>query len=73
MLDKFVDRLMESATLYYMPRIEEMARARKAELEEMKVKVRTSPGEVEAWFGKEIQKLSNMDIKEITKNATAGI
>ena len=62
MLDKFVDRLMESATLYYMPRIEEMARARKAELEEMKVKVRTSPGEVEAWFGKEIQKLSNMDI-----------
>ena len=46
----------------YMPRIEEMARARKAELEEMKVKVRTSPGEVEAWFGKEIQKLSNMDI-----------
>jgi len=47
MLDKFVDRLMESATLYYMPRIEEMARARKAELEEMKVKVRTSPGEVD--------------------------
>ena len=73
MLDKFVDRLMESATLYYMPQIEEMARARKAELEEMKVKVRTSPAEVEAWFGKEIQKLSNMDIKEIMKDATAGI
>ena len=64
---------MESATLYYMPQIEEMARARKAELEEMKVKVRTSPAEVEAWFGKEIQKLSNMDIKEIMKDATAGI
>jgi hypothetical protein len=73
MMDKFIDRLMESAASAYMPRLEEMARTRKAELEEMKAKVRTSPDQVEAWFDKEIEKLGNMDVKEIMKNATAGI
>jgi hypothetical protein len=73
MLDKFMDKLMESATSSYMPKVEEMAKARKAELEEIKIKVRTSPEQVEAWFDKEIEKLQNMDIKEIMKNATAGI
>jgi 3-methyladenine DNA glycosylase AlkD len=73
MLDKFMDKLMESATSAYMPKVEEMAKARKAELEEIKIKVRTNPEQVEAWFDKEIEKLQNMDIKEIMKNATAGI
>jgi hypothetical protein len=73
MMDKFIDRLMESAASAYMPRLEEMARTRKAEREEMKAKVRTSPDQVEAWFDKEIEKLGNMDVKEIMKNATAGI
>jgi hypothetical protein len=35
--------------------------------------VRTNPEQVEAWFDKEIEKLHNMDINEIMKNATAGI
>lgn len=73
MMDKFMDRLLESAASAYMPRLEEMARARKAELEETKAKVRASPDQVEAWFDKEIEKLQNMDVKEIVKNATAGI
>ena len=73
MMDKFIDRLMESAASVYGPRLEEMTRARKTELEEMKSKVRTSPDKVEAWFDKEIEKLQNMDVKEIMKNATAGI
>ncbi|MEW6604678.1 MAG: hypothetical protein AB1351_08330 [Thermoproteota archaeon] len=73
MLDKFMDRLMESAVGAYMPKLEEMAKARKAELEEMKAKMRTNPDEVEAWFDKEIAKLENMDVKEMMKNATAGI
>lgn len=73
MMDKFMERLMESAASAYAPRLEEMARARKAELEEMKAKLRTSPEQVEAWFDKEIGKLQNMDVKEIMKNATAGI
>ena len=68
-----MDKLIESATSAYMPKVEEMAKARKAELEELKTKVRTSPEQVEAWFEKEIEKLQNMDIKEIMKNATAGI
>lgn len=73
MLDKFMDKLMESARSAYIPKVEEMAKARKAELEEIKIKVRTNPDEVEAWFEKEIDKLQNMDIKEIMKHATAGI
>jgi hypothetical protein len=73
MLDKFMDKLMESAKSAYIPKVEEMAKARKAELEEIKIKVRTNPEQVEAWFDKEIEKLQNMDIKEIMKNATAGI
>jgi hypothetical protein len=35
--------------------------------------VRTNPEQVEEWFDKEIDKLENIDIKEIVKNATAGI
>lgn len=63
---------MESAASAYMPRLEEKARERKTELEEVKAKVRTNPDQVEAWFDKEIEKLQ-MDVKEIMKNATAGI
>lgn len=73
MLDKFMDRLMESAAAAYMPRLEEMAKARKTELEEIKAKVRTDPPQVEAWFDREMEKLGRMDVKEIVKNATAGI
>jgi hypothetical protein len=73
MLDKFVDKLLEGAASAYAPKVEEMAKARKAELEEIKIKVRTNPEQVEAWFDKEMEKLQNMDIKEIMKNATAGI
>ena len=68
MLDRFMDRLMESATAAYMPRLEEMAKARKAELEEMKAKLRSDPDMVESWFDKEIAKLGNMDVKNMMKN-----
>ena len=64
-----MDRLMESATAAYMPRLEEMAKARKAELEEMKAKLRSDPDMVESWFDKEIAKLGNMDVKDMMKNA----
>ena len=73
MLDKFMEKMIEGATSAYLPKLEEKAKARKAELEEMKVKVRTNPEQVEEWFDKEIDKLQNMDIKDIMKNATAGI
>jgi hypothetical protein len=73
MLDKFMEKMIEGATSAYLPKLEEKAKARKAELEKMKVKVRTNPEQVEEWFDKEIHKLQNIDIKEIMKNATAGI
>jgi hypothetical protein len=73
MLDKFLEKMIEGATSAYLPKLEEKAKARKAELQEMKVKVRTNPEQVEEWFDKEIDKLQNIDMKEIVKNATAGI
>ena len=73
MMDRFMDKMMESAASAYMPKIEEMKKARKAELEEMRAKVKTDPDQVEAWFDKEIGKLDNTDVKEMMKNATAGI
>ncbi len=68
-----MEKMIESATSAYIPKVEVRAKARKAELEDMKVKVRTNPEQVEEWFDKEIDKLQNIDIKEIMKNATAGI
>lgn len=73
MLDRLMEKMIESATSAYIPQVEEKAKARKAELQEMKVKVRANPEQVEEWFNKEIDKLENINIKEIMKNATAGI
>jgi 3-methyladenine DNA glycosylase AlkD len=73
MLDKFMEKMMESATSAYLPRVEEKVRTRKSELEKVRMKVRTNPEQVEEWFDKEIDKLQNINIKDIMKNATAGI
>ena len=68
-----MEKMIESATSAYLPKMEEKARVRKAELEELKAKVRTNPEQVEEWFDTEIEKLQNIDIKQIMKDATAGI
>jgi hypothetical protein len=75
MLDKFMEKLMESAASAYLPRLEQMAETRKAELVEIKTKIRTDPEQVEAWFDREIEKLGNMGVKDVMNkvNATAGI
>ena len=65
MLDKFMEKLMESAASAYMPRLEQMAENRRAELMEIKSKVRTDPKQVEGWFDKEIEKLGTVDIKDL--------
>ncbi len=65
MLDKLMDRLMESAASAYMPKLEEIAEARRAELADMKSKVRDDPEQVEMWFDKEMKKLSNIDVGDM--------
>ena len=65
MLDKMMDKLIESAASAYMPKLEEMAEARRAELLEIRSKVRTNPEWVEMWLDKEIEKLSSMNIKDL--------
>jgi hypothetical protein len=65
MLDRFMDRLMESAASAYMPKIEEMAEQRRKELVEIKSKVRTEPSVVEAWLDAEIEKVGKLDPKDL--------
>lgn len=60
-----MDKLIESTASAYMPKLEEMAEARRAELLEIRSKVRTNPEWVEMWLDKEIEKLSSMDIKDL--------
>jgi hypothetical protein len=58
MLDKWMEKLVESAASAYMPRLESITEGRRTELVEMKSKVRTKPEEVEAWFDNEIERLA---------------
>jgi hypothetical protein len=45
-----------------MPKFKDIANTKAHELASMKGKIRTCPEEVEAWFDKEIEKVSNLDI-----------
>jgi hypothetical protein len=65
MMDKLMEKLMESATTMCMPKLEEIAKVRKSELEEMRAKVRSDPEQVEKWFEKEIAKLGNIDVADM--------
>lgn len=68
-----MEKMTENATSVNLHKVEEKAKATKEELEQIKSKVRTNPEHVEQWFDKEIEKLSSIDVKQIMKNATAGI
>ena len=65
MLDKWMEKMLESAASAYMPQLGSIAESRKAELVEIKSKIHTSPEEVEAWFDKEIKKLGTMNVSEM--------
>jgi hypothetical protein len=65
MLDKIMDRLMETAANAYMPRIKKVAELRRKELVEMKSKIRSEPNAVEAWFDIEIDKVVKLDPKNL--------
>lgn len=67
MLDKFTEKLLESAMSTYGPKLEELSKERVSELEAMKAKVRTDPEAVESWFDKEIKKAANMDVTDVMK------
>ena len=69
MFDGFVDQLVESALASRKPELEAMAKARAAELESIRSKVRTQPDEVEAWLDREIGKVSSMNISDLVRNA----
>jgi 3-methyladenine DNA glycosylase AlkD len=73
MLDKLMEKMIENATSAYLPKVEEKAKARREELEQIKRKIRKNPEHVEQWFDNEIEKVSRIEIRQIVKNATAGI
>lgn len=61
------DKLVESALAQYLPGITRLTEAKRAELGEIRAKVRTHPEEVEAWFDKEIEKLTDANIKGLIR------
>jgi hypothetical protein len=73
MWDKLMDKIIESTTSAYLPRIKQLTEERYTELIDIKLKVRTNPEEVEAWFDKEIKKLSEMDIKDLMNKVNAPV
>lgn len=71
MFDSFVNQLVESALASRKSELEAMAKARTAELESIRSKVRTQPDEVEAWLDREIEKVSAMNISDLLRSARA--
>jgi hypothetical protein len=60
-----MEKMLASAASAYMPQIGSMAETRKAELMDIKAKIRSDPEQVEAWFDREIEKLAKMDVSEM--------
>ena len=61
MLEKLLEKALENNPMFFGGGIQRISESRKAELELMKNKIRTSPDEVEQWFEKEIAKISNLN------------
>ena len=59
------DSLIESAVGACLPGLAKMTEKRAEELAQMRAKVRSHPEEVEAWFAKEIDKLTNVNVRSI--------
>jgi len=66
-LDKFTEKLLESAMSGYRPLLQELSKTRVEDLVAVRSKVRTHPEEVEAWFDTEINKASKIDVSDIFK------
>ncbi|MEO9294500.1 MAG: hypothetical protein ABI347_02755 [Nitrososphaera sp.] len=62
------DKLIENALAQHMPGLKQMAEIKRAELAEIRAKVRTHPEEAEAWFDKEIEKLTDANIRGLIQN-----
>ena len=60
-----IEKLLESLTSSYIPRLRETSQSRANELAVIRGKVRSSPEEVELWFDKEIEKLRNVDFSSL--------
>ena len=65
MLDKWMEKMLQSAASAYIPQLGSIAESRRAELIEIKSIVRTKPEEDEAWFDKEIDKVGKMDVSDM--------
>lgn len=60
MFESFANKLLDG-----------VAQARQDELARIKSKVRSHPDEVEAWFDKEIEKITKIDVGELVRKARA--
>jgi hypothetical protein len=64
-----IEKLLESVTSSYIPRLRETSHLRANVLAVIRGKVRSSPEEVELWFDKEIEKLRNVDFGSLLRIA----
>lgn len=65
MIDKWMEKMMQSAASAYMPKLETIAEERRAELSTMKSRIRSNPEEVERWFDQQIEKLNCMNFTDM--------
>jgi hypothetical protein len=65
MLDKWMEKMLQSAASAFMPQLGSIAESRATELNEIKSLIRTKPEVVEAWFDKEIEKVGKMDVSDM--------
>ena len=66
------EKLLENALAQYLPNLTKMTEAKKAQLVEIRARVRSHPEEVEAWFDKEIEKLKDENVKDLIRNIEKG-
>jgi 3-methyladenine DNA glycosylase AlkD len=62
------ERLVEGVASAYSSQIEAISKIRADQLAEIKSKIRTNPDEVEAWFDKEIARISKIDLSDLLRN-----
>ena len=63
----FSQKILESVISLYRPLAEGLKYNRIAELRYIKSKISDNPSEVEEWFEKEINRLNNFNVEDISK------
>ena len=64
----FTQKIFESALSFYLPLAEGLKSNRIGELKYIKSKIKENPLEVEEWFDKEINRIVNFNLNNLSNN-----